>query len=72
MKHLIGDMCARHLVGVAPDMKPFFTPGCRVCEAKKLAGKVTGNEPLPVVWRRLRAKGRTRSSIAEHWGKIKR
>ncbi|HVQ52914.1 MAG TPA: hypothetical protein VMS92_23000 [Mycobacterium sp.] len=42
------ELCAPHISGVAPGMPPFFTPWCKVCEAKRLAGKVTGDEPLPV------------------------
>ena len=40
-------MCRPHIVGVDPRLPPFFVPGCSKCEAKKLAGKVTGNEPPP-------------------------
>lgn len=39
--------CRMHSSGVPPGYPPFFVPGCLTCEARKAAGKVTGNEPLP-------------------------
>lgn len=65
MNHLRRNVCAPHQSGVTPDMPPFFTPGCSVCEAKKEAGKVTGNEPLPLANHNTRA-GRNRA-IGAMW-----
>lgn len=42
-----GRTCTPHRVGVPVDARPFFVPGCPVCEAKKAAGDVTGNEAPP-------------------------
>ena len=38
-------LCPQHIRGVGPNTPPFYNAGCRVCEAKKAAGVVTGNEP---------------------------
>lgn len=45
--HLSGERCSPHRRGVLPGMPPFYQPGCIACEAKKAAGVITGNEPLP-------------------------
>lgn len=44
-------LCAPHDRGVRPEYPPFFYEGCPACEAKKAAGKVTGEEgPLSFNW----------------------
>lgn len=62
MKHLVGNYCSPHTHGVPQGMKAFFVPGCITCEAKKAAGTVTGNEPLPFADFRKRNS----SNIAAH------
>lgn len=37
-------LCGPHKVGIHPDDPPFYYEGCVMCEKKKAAGKVTGNE----------------------------
>lgn len=40
-------LCNPHRVGVAPETKPFFKPGCPECERKRALGLVDGSEPPP-------------------------
>lgn len=42
--------CKAHLRGVTPGARPFYTPGCPVCERKRAAGVVSAelpSAPLP-------------------------
>lgn len=52
-------ICSPHVHGVPAGCRPFFYAGCRVCEAKKAAGKVRGDEgPLNRTgWRKTVKRG---------------
>lgn len=43
-----GWKCKRHTTGVEPNTPAFYVPGCCVCERKKAAGLITGNEGPPL------------------------
>ncbi len=57
--------CDPHWRGVSPEMPPFFDPDCIVCQEKLVAGKVTGDEPMPGVAGKRMARSRFGSSTVQ-------
>jgi len=45
--NLYGNYCWPHMRGVPPGTPKFFVKDCITCEAKLVAGKVTGQEAPP-------------------------